>query len=92
MSQSDDLKMMPTAASLANLSALVYDKLLVFPQAVADPGFARAKSFLAGLKRKTSTKQSASMRQRSNLEAKFKTNLILSWSRRQCAPWHTRSI
>ena len=39
--------MMQTAASLANLAALVYDKVLALPAAVGDPGFARAKTFLA---------------------------------------------
>jgi hypothetical protein len=41
---------MQTAASLANLAVLVYDKLLVLPAAVADPGFARAKSLLGRAK------------------------------------------
>jgi len=41
---------MQTAAALANLAVLVYDKLLVLPAAVADPGMARAKSFLARAK------------------------------------------
>jgi hypothetical protein len=50
MSHRDDQTMMQTAAALANLAVLVYDKLLVLPSAVADPGFARAKSFLARAK------------------------------------------
>jgi hypothetical protein len=50
MSQRDDQMMMQTAASLANLAVLVYDRLLVLPAAVADPGFARAKSFVARAK------------------------------------------
>jgi hypothetical protein len=50
MSQRDDQSMMQTAAALANLAARIYEKLLTLPVAIGDPGFARAKSFLARAK------------------------------------------